>query len=40
MIEAGIEEMKTISNAGIGDKTMMDALILAGDFIEKINRKM
>ena len=25
MIEAGIEEMKTISNAGIGDKTMMDA---------------
>ncbi len=39
MIEAGIEEMKTISNAGIGDKTMMDALILAGDFIEKNQSK-
>jgi len=39
MIEAGIREMKTISNAGVGDKTMMDALILAGDYIGKIQSK-
>ena len=36
MIEAGINEMKTISKAGIGDKTMMDPLIIAGEHIKKV----
>ena len=35
MIESGISEMKTISKAGIGDKTMMDALLIAGEYAEK-----
>lgn len=36
MIEAGINEMKTISKAGIGDKTMMDPLLIAGEHIKKV----
>ncbi len=36
MIASGIREMKTISNAKVGDKTMMDALIMAEDYTKKI----
>lgn len=35
MIHAGIREMETITTAHIGDKTMMDALIFAGEYAEK-----
>lgn len=36
MIHTGITEMTTITKAHVGDKTMMDALIFAGEYADKV----